>query len=104
MILKLHQTNLYKLKGSTNFSNEPVLEYHIESVHEGKKLHQCSKCDMSFTTLGGFNHHQESVHEKSGNYESLDLESKEEVKDLVDIEKENGMKQPMLKIRVSMGF
>ena len=43
-------------------------------------------------------------YEKSGNYESLDLESKEEVKDLVDIEKENGMKQPMLKIRVSMGF
>ena len=54
--------------------------------------------------LRRINHHQKSVHEKSGKYESLNLESKEELKDLVEIEKENGMKQPMLKIRVSMGF
>ena len=43
-----------------------ILTYQIEKakkVHEGKKLHKCSKCDVTFSQKGNLERHIRTIHE-----------------------------------------
>ena len=43
------------------------LQYHIDSVHEGRKNHKCSSCDKAYTLARHLNQHIRSVHGNKNN-------------------------------------
>ena len=46
-----------------NFTSKAGLSIHIQSVHEGLKLHFCKKCGKKFSNGGGLFYHIKKVHE-----------------------------------------
>ena len=66
------EEHIYEMYGAKLIS-QIDLESHIESVHEGKKQHNCKKCNAGFVNKIDFGNHVASVHDGKSNRTVVDV-------------------------------
>ena len=63
----MKEENLTNVTTVVRHFHKSSLNIHSSSIHEGKKLHKCSKCDYSTASNRDFIRHFSNIHEGKKN-------------------------------------